>query len=88
MNEKTIASAEKALKDFIKKNKKEHDYYKGRLIRADKLAHPDQHMVSAAIAKVNWYKTQVNELEGQLDLLREELGIIKEISDEESTGEE
>jgi hypothetical protein len=88
MNEKTIASAEKALMDFIKKTKKERDYYKGRLARAERLLRPDQQMVSAAAAKVNWYKAQIEGLEGELEMLREELGITEKTQDEEPASEE
>ena len=88
MNKKTIDSAERALMDFIKKNKREQDYYRGRLIKADILPAPDQHMVSAAVNKLNWYKAQVDGLEGELELLREELGIIQEAKEEKSDIEE
>ncbi len=88
MNQKTIASAERALMDFIKRSKREQDYYRGRLIKADMLPAPDQHLVSAAVNKLNWYKAQIDELEGELDLLREELGITKETTEEESDSEE
>lgn len=83
MNERTIAIAERALMDFIKKSQKEHDYFRGRLIQADNLPAPDQHMVSAAARKIDWYKIELMELEGQLEMLREELGIVEADTDQE-----
>jgi len=78
MNERTIAAAEAALINFLKKTRRERDYFKGRLIRADNLPAPDQQMVSAAIGKVNWYAVEISELEGELEILREELGLKKD----------
>ena len=75
MNQRTIEIAERALIDFLKRNRGERDYFRGRLIRADNLPAPDQHMVSAAIRKVNWYAIEISEIEGELDMLREALGI-------------
>ena len=75
MNERTIAAVERALIDFLKKTQREHDYFRGRLVQAEDLPAPDQHMVSAAINKVNWYTVEIDELEGELEMLREELGI-------------
>ena len=83
MNERTIAMAEKALMDFIKKNQRDYDYFRGRLIQADNLPAPDQHMVSAAANKIDWYKVELMELEGELEMLREELGITEENTDQE-----
>ena len=74
MNERTIAIAERALIDFIRKSQRERDYFKGRLIKADDLPAPNQHMVSAAMRKLEWYKVELMELEGELEMLREELG--------------
>lgn len=89
MHERTIAAAERALEDFIKKKRKERDYFQGRLIRAANLPKPDQQMVSAALNKVNWYTVELHELEGELELLREELGIIKDNDQKEvPNGEE
>ncbi len=75
MNERTIAIAERALVDFIKKSRRERDYFRGRLIKADNLPAPNQHMISAAMSKLEWYKVELMELEGELEMLREELGI-------------
>jgi hypothetical protein len=75
MNQKTIEAAEKALMDFIRKNQRDYKYFKGRLSQADNLPAPNQHMVSAAVRKVDWYKVQLSELEGELEMLREELGL-------------
>ncbi|MBD3182159.1 hypothetical protein GF312_07700 [Candidatus Poribacteria bacterium] len=73
MNQRTKAAAEQALIDLIRKSKKERDYYKGRLIKAEGLPAPKQHMVSAAMKKLDWYKIQLIDLEGELEILREEL---------------
>ena len=75
MNQRTIAMAERAIVDFIKRNRQEHDYFRGRLIKAEDLPAPKQHMVSAAMRKLDWYKVELMELEGELDMLREELGL-------------
>lgn len=73
MNKKTLAIAEDALVDFMKKNVHEYKIYKGRLIKSKNIPKPDQHMVTAALKKVNWYKVELYELEGELDILRDEL---------------
>ena len=88
MNQRTIAMAERALMDFIKKSRRERDYFKGRLIKADNLPAPNQHMISAAMSKLEWYKVELMELEGELEMLREELGITDTDQEEESGGEE
>jgi hypothetical protein len=88
MNQRTIAMAERALMDFIKKSRRERDYFRGRLIKADNLAAPNQHMISAAVSKLEWYKVELMELEGELEMLREELGITNTDQEEESGGEE
>jgi DNA-directed RNA polymerase specialized sigma24 family protein len=88
MNERTIAIAERALIDFIRKSQRERDYFKGRLIKADDLPAPNQHMVSAAMRKLEWYKVELMELEGELEILREELGITDTDQEEEQVGEE
>ena len=87
MNERTIAMAERALIDFLNRSRREHDYFRGRLIQADNLPAPNQHMVSAAIGKVNWYVVKIDELEGELEMLREELeqfGMEEDIDQRES----
>ena len=87
MNERTIAMAERALIDFLSKSRREHDYFRGRLIKAEDLPAPNQHMVSAAIGKINWYVVEIDELEGELEMLREELeqfGIEEDIDQRES----
>ena len=73
MNERTIAAAERALVDFLNKTQRERDYFRGRLIQAENIPVPDQHMVTAAVNKLNWYLVEVNEIEGELEILREEL---------------
>ena len=88
MNERTIAIAERALIDFIRKSQRERDYFRGRLIKADDLPAPNQHMVSAAMRKLEWYKVELMELEGELEILREELGITDTDQEEEQVGEE
>ncbi len=88
MNERTIAIAERALVDFIKRSRRERDYFRGRLIKADNLPAPNQHMISAAMRKLEWYKVELMELEGELEMLREELGITDTDQEEESGGEE
>lgn len=75
MNERTIAAAERALIDFLKKSRRERDYFRGRLIKASNIPAPDQQMISSAISKVNWYAVEISELEGELEMLREELGL-------------
>lgn len=77
MNERTIEAAERALSDFLKKTRRERDYFRGRLIQAENIPAPDQHMVTAAINKLNWYLVEVNEIEGELEMLREELEALK-----------
>jgi len=88
MNERTIAIAERALVDFIRKSQRESDYFKGRLVKADDLPAPNQHMVSAAMRKLEWYKVELMELEGELEMLREELGLTDADQEEESGDEE
>jgi hypothetical protein len=73
MNERTIAAAERALMDFINKTRRDRDYFRGRLIQAEDLIAPKQQMISAAIDKLNWYVVEIDELEGELEMLREEL---------------
>jgi len=77
MNERTIAAAERALVDFLKKTQSERDYFRGRLIQAENIPVPDQHMVTAAVNKLNWYLVEVNEIEGELEILREELEALR-----------
>ena len=73
MNEKTFAAAENALTDFLRRNLQELNYYRGRVIKSKIIKRADPQMVSAAVRKINWHKVQIHELEGELDLLREEL---------------
>jgi hypothetical protein len=82
MNEKTFAAAENALADFLRKNLQELNYYRGRIIKSKVVKRADPQMVSAAVKKINWHKIQIHELEGELDLLKEE------ISQEDSTNEQ
>ncbi len=72
MNEKTFAVAENALNEFLRKNLQELSYYRGRIIKSKTVKKVNQQMVSAAMRKINWHKVQIHELEGELDLLRDE----------------
>ena len=83
MNEKSYEAIEKALMDLLKKTQREQDYFRGRLIKAESLILPKQHMVSAAIDKVNRYTVEINEIEGELEMLREEMGIEEDSVQEE-----
>ena len=85
MNERTIAAAERALIDFLNKTRRERDYFRGRLIKAEELIAPKQHMISAAVDKLDWYAVEINDLEGELEMLREEL---EQIGAQENTEEE
>ena len=86
MNERSITMAEKALMDFIRKSQNERDYFSGRLIEADDLPAPKQQMVSAAVKKVTWYKVEISDLEGELEMLREEFGIEEDTGQKEGLG--
>ena len=73
MNEKTLAAAENALNEFLRKNLQELSYYNGRMIKSKTVKKVDQQMVSAAVRKINWHKIQIHELEGEIEMLREQL---------------
>ena len=73
MNEKTFAAAENALNEFLRKNLQELNYYNGRMIKSKTVKKVDQQMVSAAVRKINWHKIQIHELEGEIEMLREQL---------------
>jgi hypothetical protein len=73
MNEKTFAAAENALNEFLRKNLQELNYYNGRMIKSKTVKKVDQQMVSAAVRKINWHKVQIHELEGEMEMLREQL---------------
>jgi hypothetical protein len=73
MNERTIEAAEKALADFLNRTRRKRDYFRGRLIQAENLPAPDQHIVSAAINKLNWYVVEIDNLKGELEMIREEM---------------
>ncbi len=89
MNERSFAVVERALIDLLKKTKRESDYFRGRLIKAEALPLPNQHMIEAAIEKVNRYAVEISELEGELEMIREELGMEEDATqEEESVGEE
>ena len=83
MNKKTLAIAEEALLDFMKKNIQEFRYYRGRIIKSETMSKPNQQMVSAAEKKVNWYKVELYDLEGELEMLREELDQAEESDNSE-----
>jgi len=88
MNEKSYEAIEKALMDLLKKTQREQDYFRGRLIKAESLILPKQHMVSAAIDKVNRYTVEINEIEGELEMIREEMGVEEDSDQEEELGGE
>ena len=73
MNEKTFAAAENALSEFLRKNLQELNYYNGRMIKSKTVKKVDQQMVSAAVRKINWHKIQIHELEGEMEMLKEQL---------------
>jgi hypothetical protein len=75
MNEKTFAAAENALNEFLRKNLQELNYYNGRMIKSKTVKKVDQQMVSAAVRKINWHIIQIHELEGEIEMLREQLSI-------------
>ncbi len=83
MNEKSFAVVERALTDLLKKTQRESDYFRGRLIQAESLILPKQHMIDAAIDKVNWYVVEISEIEGELEMLREEFGMVEDSIQEE-----
>ncbi len=82
MNEKSFAVMERALVNLLKKTQNQRDYFRGRLIKAEQLHAPKQQMVSAAVDKVNWYDIEITEIEGELEMLREEFAM-GEITDQE-----
>ena len=75
MDEKSFVVVERALTDLLKKTKRERDYFRGRLIKAADLPLPKQHMISAAVDKINRYEVEITEIEGELEMIREELGM-------------
>ena len=81
MNEKSFAVAENALIELLKRNFKGLDYHRGRLTKAKTLPKAKQQIVSASIKKVNWHKVQIYELDGELEILRDQLA--KETDDRE-----
>ena len=78
MNQKSYEVVERALTDLLKKTRREQDYFRGRLIKAESLVLPKQHMIDAAIDKVNRYDVEISEIEGELEMLREEFGTEKD----------
>ena len=89
MNERSYMAAEQALVDLLKKTRKKRDYFRGRLIKAADLPLPKQHMVTAAYENVDRYDVDILELEGELEMLREEFGVEEDSEqEEESFGEE
>jgi hypothetical protein len=81
MNEKSFAAAENALIGLLKRNLKELDYHRGRLVKAKTLPKAKQQIVSASIKKVNWHKVQIHDINGELEILREQY--MKETDDRE-----
>ncbi len=88
MNEKSFAVVERVLTDLLKKTQRESDYFRGRLIQAESLILPKQHMIDAAIDKVNRYEVEISEIEGELEMLREEFGMVEDPIQEEELGGE
>ena len=88
MNQKSFMVVERALADLLKKTQNQRDYFRGRLIRAEQLHAPKQHMISAAIDKVNRYDIEITEIEGELEMLREEFGLGEDAEQEEQPGGE
>lgn len=72
MNEKSYYVVERALYDLLKKTKRKRDYFRGRLIKAEDLPLPKQHMVMAAYNNVDRLNIDIYEIEGELEMLREE----------------
>lgn len=52
MNEKSYEVIERALMDLLKKTQREQDYFRGRLIKAENLILPKQHMMWGAMDTV------------------------------------
>ena len=88
MNEKSYEVIERALMDLLRKTQREQDYFRGRLIKAESLILPKQHMVSAAMDKVTRYTVEINEIEGELEMIREEMGLEGNLALEEELGGE
>ena len=88
MNEKSFAVVERALTDLLKKTQRERDYFRGRLIKAESLVLPKQHMIEAAMEKVTRYAVEISEIEGELEMLREEFGMAEDTTQEEEPGGE
>ena len=88
MNEKSFAVVERALTDLLKKTQRERDYFRGRLIKAESLVLPKQHMIEAAMEKVTRYAVEISEIEGELEMLREEFGMAEDTAQEEEPGGE
>ncbi len=88
MNEKSYEVIERALMALLRKTQREQDYFRGRLIKAESLVLPKQQMIDAAIDKVNWYVVEISEIEGELEMLREEFGMVEDPIQEEELGGE
>ena len=88
MNRKSYAVVERALTDLLKKTQRERDYFRGRLIKAESLVLPKQHMIEAAMEKVTRYAVEISEIEGELEMLREEFGMAEDTTQEEEPGGE
>jgi len=88
MNEKSYEVIERALMALLRKTQREQDYFRGRLIKAESLILPKQHMISAAMDKVTKYTVEINEIEGELEMLWEEMGMGEDSIQEEGSGGE
>ena len=73
---------------LLRKTQREQDYFRGRLIKAESLILPKQHMISAAMDKVTRYTVEINEIEGELEMIREEMGMEDDSVQEEELGGE
>lgn len=88
MNEKSYEVIERALMALLRKAQREQDYFRGRLIKAESLILPKQHMISAAMDKVTKYTVEISEIEGELEMIWEEMGLEENLAQAEELGGE
>lgn len=88
MNEKSYEVIERALMALLRKTQREQDYFRDRLIKAESLILPKQHMISAAMDKVTKYTVEISEIEGELEMIWEEMGLEENLAQEEELGGE
>ncbi len=82
MNQRSYEVVERALTDLLKKTQREQDFFRGRLIQAESLVLPKQHMIEAAMEKVTRYEVEISEIEGELEMLRDEFGMEEDVDQE------